>query len=71
MLAHGGLGQALEQTRAPWLLQRSGTCGSHSKAARAMAHPAYWRTIRHHAAARDLSKTLGCQVGGEVEGLGT
>jgi hypothetical protein len=28
----------------------AGVLGSHSKAARAMAHPAYWRTIRHHAA---------------------
>jgi hypothetical protein len=28
----------------------AGVPGSHSKAARAMAHPAYWRTIRHHAA---------------------
>ena len=25
----------------------AGVLGSHSKAARAMAHPAYWRTIRH------------------------
>ncbi|WP_233213495.1 hypothetical protein [Mycobacterium hubeiense] len=28
----------------------AGVLGSHSKAARAMAHPAYWRAIRHHAA---------------------
>lgn len=28
----------------------AGVLGSHSKAARAMAHPAYWRSIRHHAA---------------------
>lgn len=29
----------------------AGVLGSHSKATRAMAHPAYWRSIRHHAAA--------------------
>lgn len=34
----------------------AGVLGSHSKAARAMAHPAYWRTIRHHAAAHDAPK---------------
>ncbi|AFV14791.1 MULTISPECIES: hypothetical protein [Mycobacterium] len=28
----------------------AGVLGSHSKAARAMAHPVYWRSIRHHAA---------------------
>jgi hypothetical protein len=38
----------------PWvhLLHKAlaGVLGSHSKAARAMAHPAYWRSIRQHAA---------------------
>ncbi|MGH3609923.1 MAG: hypothetical protein ACRDRD_17825, partial [Pseudonocardiaceae bacterium] len=34
----------------------AGVLGSHSKAARAMAHPAYWRSIRHHAAAHQAPK---------------
>ena len=34
----------------------TGVLGSHSKAARAMAHPAYWRSIRHHAAAHHAPK---------------
>jgi len=34
----------------------AGVLGSHSKAARAMAHPAYWRTIRHHAASLNAPK---------------
>lgn len=34
----------------------AGVLGSHSKAARAMAHPAYWRTIRHHAAKHHAPK---------------
>jgi hypothetical protein len=34
----------------------TGVLGSHSKAARAMAHPAYWRTIRHHAAQHQAPK---------------
>lgn len=44
----------------PWvhLLHKAlaGVLGSHSKAARAMAHPAYWRSIRHHAAAHHAPK---------------
>lgn len=34
----------------------AGVLGSHSKAARAMAHPAYWRTIRQRAAAHNAPK---------------
>jgi hypothetical protein len=35
---------------------RAGVLGSHSKAARAMAHPAYWRSIRQHAVAHHAPK---------------
>jgi hypothetical protein len=38
----------------------AGVLGSHSKAARAMAHPAYWRSIRHHAAAHHAPKARRC-----------
>jgi hypothetical protein len=38
----------------------TGVLGSHSKAARAMAHPAYWRSIRQHAAAHHAPKPRRC-----------